>query len=75
MPIGPTRFFNNVNSKCCGCCKDYGNISVGLTCDKNFVRNGDMIRVTGMIDNSHGKVRVNEAKVIFEQNLIKIASN
>lgn len=75
MPIGSTTFSNNVNSKCCGCCKDYGNIAVSLTCDKNFVRNGDPIRVTGVIDNANGKIRVNEAKVIFEQNMIKIASN
>lgn len=65
MPIGPTTFINNVNSKCCSCCKDYGNIGVALTCDKNFVRNGDQIRVTGMIDNTHGKIRVNKAEVLF----------
>jgi len=26
-----------------------------MTCDKNFVRSGDTIQVTGVIDNSGGK--------------------
>ena len=75
MPVGPTTFYNSVESKCCGCCASYGVTSVSLSCDKNFVRSGDPIRVTGLIDNTNGKNRINSASVVLEQCLFEIASN
>ena len=75
MPVGPTTFYNSVESKCCGCCASYGVTSVSLSCDKNFVRSGDPIRVTGLIDNTNGKSRINSASVVLEQCLFEIASN
>lgn len=44
--------------KCCGCCKGYGKIIVGLSCDKNYVKPGDQIFVQGYVDNSAGKKNV-----------------
>lgn len=75
MPMGPIMYSNSVESKCCGCCSSYGITSVSMSCDKNFVRSGDSIRVNGLIDNSNGKTRVNSATVVFEQCLFEIASN
>jgi len=54
MPIGPITITNTVNSKCCGCCANYGFISVTMNCNKNFVMNGDLIQIDGLIDNSRG---------------------
>lgn len=53
----------------------YGTTTVALSCDKNFVRSGDTIKVKGLIDNTFGKNRINSAKVVFEQWLFEIASN
>lgn len=55
MPIGALTLTNTVNSKCCGCCADYGNTVVTMNSDKNFVLNGDNIQVNGLINNSQGK--------------------
>lgn len=41
--------------QCCGCCANYGVVKVVMNCDKNFVRSGDIINVTGVIDNTGGK--------------------
>ncbi len=41
--------------QCCGCCADYGVVKVKMNCDKNNVRSGDTIQVSGFIDNSAGK--------------------
>jgi hypothetical protein len=53
-PLGPLSITNNVNSKCCTCCCDYGITTVTLSSDKNFVRNGDTIQLNGKIDNTRG---------------------
>ena len=49
---------NTVHSQCCGCCTDYGTVSVSLGCNKNFVLNGDNIQITGCINNSQGKDKI-----------------
>lgn len=54
MPIGPTTTTTSVNSKCCGCCADYGTVSVTLNSNRNFVMNGDLVQITGVVDNSRG---------------------
>ena len=75
MPIGPTKLSNSVESKCCYCCASYGETLVSMSCDKNFVRSGDSIRVTGLIDNTNGKNRVDSASVVLEQCLFEVASD
>lgn len=55
IPLGALTITNNINSQCCNCCTDYGNIRVVLNCNKNFVLNGDSIQISGMVDNSQGK--------------------
>jgi hypothetical protein len=47
VPLGALSLSNTVNSKCCGCCTDYGNIGVTLNSSKNFVLNGDTIQING----------------------------
>ena len=55
MPIGPTSTSTTVHSQCCGCCKDYGNITINLNSDKNFGFPGDSFAINGNVDNSRGK--------------------
>lgn len=54
-----------MNSKCCGCCSDYGHISATLTCDKNFVMNGDLVQVAGCIDNTRGNTLIDSGTVVL----------
>lgn len=54
MAVGPITSTNTVNSKCCGCCADYGTVSATVNCDRNFVMNGDLIQVNGVVDNTRG---------------------
>ena len=54
MPIGAVSLTNTVNSKCCGCCSDYGITTVSLSCSKNFVLNGDSVSISGFVDNKQG---------------------
>lgn len=53
------------NSKCCGCCIDYGIITINMTCDKNFAMNGDSLVVSGFIDQSQGKDDIESAEIIL----------
>ena len=55
MPLGGVTIDKTVNSQCCGCCKDYGNTTVSLACDRNFAVTGDTIQVKGRVDHSQGK--------------------
>lgn len=43
MPICSISTTNTVNSKCCRCCANYGNTTVTMNSNKNFVLNGDNI--------------------------------
>lgn len=56
---------NTVHSQCCGCCTDYGTVSVSLGCNKNFVLNGDNIQITGCINNSQGKDKIDSWKLVL----------
>lgn len=55
MMLGPVSTTCRENSKCCNCCKSYGVTSVTLNCNNNFVMNGDLLQINGVIDNSQGK--------------------
>lgn len=55
MPIGAVAITQPINSKCCGCCSDYGIIVTSLNCSKNFVLNGEQVQISGSINNSQGK--------------------
>ncbi len=65
-PLGPISLTNNVNSKCCSCCCDYGITSVTLNSDKNFVLNGDTIQLNGAINNSMGKEKIKSWRVVLQ---------
>lgn len=39
--VGAISNTRNVNSKCCGCCMDYGTTGVTLNLSKNFLRTGE----------------------------------
>ena len=58
MPLGAVTTERTTNAKCCGCCKDYGNTTINLKCDKNVALGGDSINVEGFIDNSHGNEEI-----------------
>ena len=58
IPFGAIATEITTNVKCCGCCKDYGNTTIGLKCDKNFAMNGDQINIEGFIDNSRGNAEI-----------------
>lgn len=62
------------NPQCCGCCADYGMVKVTMTCDKNFVRSGDTIQVTGRVDNSGGKEDLENGHVSFQDIRWKVSS-
>ena len=51
-PIGALSITNNMQASCCGCCSDYGHISLTLNSSKNFVTNGETIQISGVINNS-----------------------
>lgn len=72
-PIGPGTLTHKVNSKCCGCCADYGFISATLNCDKNFIMNGDLLQINGCVDNSRGN-KVVEGRIVLERRLFMVAS-
>jgi hypothetical protein len=65
-PLGPVGVTNNVNSKCCSCCCDYGVTSVTLNCDKNFVLNGDTIQLNGTINNNRGTEKIKSWRVVLQ---------
>ena len=75
MPLEPVTAQNTTNSKCCGCCKDYGKTTVSFKCDKNFASNGDSINIEGFIDNSGSTTDIESGKVIFEERRIEISSD
>ena len=74
VPLGALSLTNNVNSKCCGCCSDYGNIGATLNSSKNFVLNGDMIQVNGQVNNSQGKAQIENWKIMFEERRRMVSS-
>ena len=74
MPLGALTVTNHVNSKCCGCCTDYGNMTVGLSCNKNFVLNGDNIQISGMINNSQGKEKIESWRLMLEEVRFMVSS-
>lgn len=47
---------------------------MGISCDKNFIRTGDQIQVSGYIDNSTGKDSISNLRVSFLENRWKISS-
>ena len=55
------------HSRCCGCCIDYGLITISMVSDKNFAINGDNIVVSGFIDHTKGKNNIESAKIILEE--------
>lgn len=67
VPFGALSLTNTVNSQCCGCCTDYGNISVTLNSSKNFVLNGDTIQINGEVNNTQGKIKIDNWKIYFEE--------
>ena len=60
--------------QCCGCCANYGIVKVVMTCDKNFVRSGDVINVSGVIDNSGGTEDITNCHISFQDIRWKISS-
>ena len=74
MPLGASTIQNTTHAKCCGCCKDYGNTTINLKCDKNFAFNGDIINIEGSIDNSGGNSEIESGRVTLEQKRVVISS-
>lgn len=72
-PIGPATLTNTVNSKCCGCCADYGFTSVTLNCDRNFVMNGDLLQINGCVDNSRGN-KVVDTRIVLERRRFMVST-
>ena len=46
---------------------DYGLVTIDMTSDKNFAKNGENLVISGCIDQSKGKSDIKEAKVILEE--------
>ena len=40
-----------------------------MRCDKNIVRRGDRINVSGLIDNSEGKADIKSYRVVLEEKI------
>jgi hypothetical protein len=53
-PIGKIVKESFFSPQCCGCCKGYGIIKMGLSSDTNFVKSGDTIQVNCFVDNTAG---------------------
>ena len=58
MPLAPLTSSRTTNVKCCDCCKDYGQTTIHLQCDRNFAMNGDSLKVEVSIDHSRGKTEM-----------------
>ena len=74
MPIGAATTSQTTNAKCCHCCASYGTTTINMTCDKNFVLNGDTIQVNGVIDHSKGTEDIENWKIMLEERRVMIAS-
>ena len=66
IPLGGIVSKSNNLKKCCGCCRDYGEVRVALASDKNFVTTGDMIEVSAIVDNSNGSIKLRNGRINFE---------
>lgn len=65
MQIGPISMSSKTSSQCCGCCTDYGAVGIVLRADRNFVTDGERVGISGVIDNTGGKVDIEEWGVQF----------
>lgn len=65
-PFGPhsNELLTKPLSGCC-CCRSNGQIIMSLTADKNFVKTGDTVNLSGVIDNRNGQAPVSCIKVHF----------
>ena len=72
-PIAPISKQATTEVKCCGCCKDYGSVSIDIQSDKNFAFSGDTINITGNIDNSQGSTEITEGLVTMEERRVVIS--
>ena len=74
MPIGAATTSQTTNAKCCHCCASYGTTTINMTCDKNFVLNGDTIQVNGVIDHSRGTEDIKTCRIMLEERRVVISS-
>ena len=73
LPLGGIKGQWLANPKCCGCCADYGTVTVDLQCDKNFLRPGDHFNVNITIDNTQGNKDAEKITLSLKQNIILIS--
>ena len=45
IPLGLANTQVTKNAKCCGCCCDYGLVTINVKCDRNFGTNSDIIKI------------------------------
>ena len=75
IPLGPALTQTTKNAKCCGCCMDYGLVTINMKCDRNFGTNSDLIKIEGVIDNSRGRIPIDSGKVTFEERRVLISDD
>lgn len=62
-------------SICCECCLSYGTTTLEMTSNKNYVKNGEMINIQGIIDNSRGTKSIKSASVVLKQFIQQASPN
>ena len=61
------------SSQCCGCCSSYGSTTISLSCDRNFITNGDQISVKTNIDNTQATKELEYVKLVLKMNKIMVS--